>query len=67
MQKGDVVAILLPNCPEFAISALGILEAGLVLTTLNPIYTPGKSKYTTHKTSRYRVKLGNINHLEETK
>ncbi|CAH1108546.1 unnamed protein product [Psylliodes chrysocephalus] len=40
LQKGDVVAILLPNCPEFAISALGILEAGLVLTTLNPIYTP---------------------------
>ncbi|CAG9862854.1 unnamed protein product [Phyllotreta striolata] len=40
LQKGDVVGILLPNCPEFGIAVLGVLEAGLTITTMNPIYTP---------------------------
>ncbi|KAJ6636980.1 4-coumarate--CoA ligase 4, partial [Pseudolycoriella hygida] len=39
LQTGDVAAVCLPNIPEFAISVLGILEAGLVVTTINPIYT----------------------------
>lgn len=41
LKRGDVVAICLPNVPEFAIALLGVLEAGLVITTLNPIYTEG--------------------------
>ncbi|KAJ3657496.1 hypothetical protein Zmor_009292 [Zophobas morio] len=40
LQKGDVVAVLLPNSPEFVVVALGALKAGLIVTTLNPIYTP---------------------------
>ncbi|CAH2003982.1 unnamed protein product [Acanthoscelides obtectus] len=39
LQKGDVVAILSPNIPEYMITCLGILEAGLVITSMNPIYT----------------------------
>lgn len=39
LQDGDVVAIILPNLPESPISFLGILEAGLVVTTVNPMYT----------------------------
>lgn len=39
LQRGDVVAISMPNVPEFAIVALGALEAGLTLTTINPAYT----------------------------
>ncbi|XP_044255601.1 probable 4-coumarate--CoA ligase 1 [Tribolium madens] len=39
LKEGDVVALLLPNVPEFPIAALGVLHAGLVVTTLNPIYT----------------------------
>nr|CAI5829799.1 unnamed protein product [Callosobruchus analis] len=39
LQKGDVVAILSPNVPEYMITCLGILEAGLVITSMNPIYT----------------------------
>lgn len=42
LQKGDVVAILLPNVPEFPLACLGILRGGLTVTTINPIYTPGK-------------------------
>lgn len=41
LKRGDVVAICLPNIPEFAIALLGALEAGLVVTTINPIYTAG--------------------------
>ncbi|XP_025410729.1 4-coumarate--CoA ligase [Sipha flava] len=38
--SGQVLAILLPNIPEFAVTALGAIEAGLVVTTINPVYTP---------------------------
>ncbi|KAK0085423.1 hypothetical protein PV325_005245 [Microctonus aethiopoides] len=38
-RDGDVVALILPNLPESALSFLGILEAGLVVTTVNPMYT----------------------------
>lgn len=41
LKPRDVVAISMPNVPEYAIVALGALEAGLTLTTINPIYTPG--------------------------
>merc|ERR1719244_1895229 len=32
----------MPNSPEFVIVYMGASEAGFVLTTLNPIYTPGE-------------------------
>ncbi|XP_026730588.1 4-coumarate--CoA ligase 1-like isoform X3 [Trichoplusia ni] len=38
LKSGDVVAVMLPNCPEFPVVALGCLQAGCVLTTVNPIY-----------------------------
>lgn len=40
-KQGQTLAVCLPNLPEFPIAALGALEAGLVVTTVNPIYTPG--------------------------
>lgn len=42
MKRNDVVAVCLPNIPEFPIVTLGAFEAGLVATTINPIYTAGK-------------------------
>lgn len=41
LAKGDVVAVLLPNVPEYPICLLGTHEGGMVATTINPIYTPG--------------------------
>ncbi|XP_049700069.2 uncharacterized protein LOC110369861 [Helicoverpa armigera] len=38
LKPGDVVAVMLPNCPEFPVVAFGSLQAGCVLTTVNPIY-----------------------------
>uniref|UniRef100_A0A8D8XRH3 Luciferin 4-monooxygenase n=1 Tax=Cacopsylla melanoneura TaxID=428564 RepID=A0A8D8XRH3_9HEMI len=40
LKKGDVVGILMPNIPEYAFAIHGALEAGLVVTFVNPLYTP---------------------------
>jgi long-chain acyl-CoA synthetase len=37
--KGDRVALLLPNCPQFLLCELGAWKAGAVVHPLNPIYT----------------------------
>ncbi|MDQ6879681.1 MAG: AMP-binding protein [Candidatus Dormibacteraeota bacterium] len=37
--KGDVMAILSPNLPEYPIAFLGVSSVGGVNTTLNPLYT----------------------------
>ena len=36
------MAALLPNMPEYPILFMAAAEAGLVLTTLNPVYTTGE-------------------------
>jgi acyl-CoA synthetase (AMP-forming)/AMP-acid ligase II len=38
-RKGDVVAIMTPNLPEYPIAFHGVATAGGVNTTLNPTYT----------------------------
>ena len=38
IQKGDRVAIMLPNCPQYIISYYGILKAGAAVTQVNPMY-----------------------------
>jgi long-chain acyl-CoA synthetase len=37
--KGDRVAIMLPNCPQYLIAAFGILRLGAVIVNVNPSYT----------------------------
>ncbi|XP_057661159.1 uncharacterized protein LOC130896841 [Diorhabda carinulata] len=39
LKDGDVVALFLPNVPEFIICLLGSMEARMVITTMNPMYT----------------------------
>jgi long-chain acyl-CoA synthetase len=36
--KGDRVALLLPNCPQFLVGELGAWKAGAIVVPLNPIY-----------------------------
>lgn len=40
----DVVALCLPNTPDYPIACLGVIEAGLTVTSVNPIYTAGMLK-----------------------
>jgi acyl-CoA synthetase (AMP-forming)/AMP-acid ligase II len=39
LERGDVVAILAPNLPEYAIVFHGVALAGAAVTTINPTYT----------------------------
>jgi long-chain acyl-CoA synthetase len=39
VKKGDRIALLLPNCPQFIIAELGAWKAGATICPLNPIYT----------------------------
>lgn len=39
LECGDTLAICLPNLPEFPVVTFGAIEAGLAVTTINPIYT----------------------------
>jgi long-chain acyl-CoA synthetase len=38
--KGDRVAIMMPNVPQYPIIVSAILRAGLVVVNVNPLYTP---------------------------
>jgi long-chain acyl-CoA synthetase len=37
--KGDRMAVVLPNCPQFVITLLGAWKAGAVVAPLNPLYS----------------------------
>lgn len=37
IKKGERVAILLPNCPQFVIAYYGALKAGAIVVNLNPL------------------------------
>lgn len=39
VEKGGVIALLLPNCAEFVLVFLGAAKRGAVVTTANPFYT----------------------------
>jgi long-chain acyl-CoA synthetase len=38
--KGDRVAIMMPNVPQYPVAVAAILRAGLVVVNVNPLYTP---------------------------
>ena len=39
IHKGDRVALVLPNCPQFLIAEIGAWKAGATVLPLNPLYT----------------------------
>ena len=39
MSKGDCLALMAPNIPEYAVVFHGVAMAGCVITTVNPTYT----------------------------
>ena len=38
--KGDRVAVMMPNVPQYPVAVAAILRAGLVVVNVNPLYTP---------------------------
>ncbi|KKI93886.1 AMP-dependent synthetase [Bacillus sp. SA1-12] len=45
VQKGDRVAIMLPNCPQYVVSYYGALTAGAIVTQLNPMLVERELEY----------------------
>ena len=39
LEKGDRVAIMMPNTLQYPIALFGILRAGMVVVNVNPLYT----------------------------
>ncbi len=40
LQKGDRVALMMPNILQYPVALFGILRAGMVAVNVNPLYTP---------------------------
>ena len=45
LQKGERMAIHLPNCPQFAIAYYALLKTGGVFTPLSPLLSPDEAKH----------------------
>ncbi|MEK4700671.1 long-chain-fatty-acid--CoA ligase [Solibacillus sp. FSL R7-0668] len=45
VEKGDRVAIMLPNCPQSVIAYYGVLYAGGIVVQTNPLYTERELQY----------------------
>ncbi len=40
LAKGDRVALMMPNVPQYPVAVAAVLRAGLVVVNVNPLYTP---------------------------
>lgn len=40
LKKGGRVALVLPNCPQYMVCVFAVLQAGLTVVNVNPLYTP---------------------------
>ena len=40
LDKGDRVAVMMPNILQYPVAVFGILRAGLIVVNCNPLYTP---------------------------
>jgi long-chain acyl-CoA synthetase len=45
VQKGDRVALVLPNCPQHVVAFYAVLRLGAVVVEHNPLYTPRELRH----------------------
>ncbi|MCB0405187.1 MAG: long-chain-fatty-acid--CoA ligase [Bdellovibrionales bacterium] len=45
LQKGDRVALMMPNLLQYPVALFGVLRAGLIAVNCNPLYTPRELEY----------------------
>jgi len=53
LQKGDSVAVMMPNLLQYPVALFGILRAGMTVVNVNPMYTPRELQ---HQLSDAKVK-----------
>ena len=65
-RKGDRIAIMLPNSPQYPIALFGALRAGLIVVNTNPLYTaPELEHQLTDSGATAIVVLENFAHVVE--
>lgn len=57
IRKGDRVAIMLPNCPEFVVAFYGILRLGAIAVNTNPLYVSREMREQFHDSGAETVIL----------
>jgi long-chain acyl-CoA synthetase len=40
LEKGDRIALMMPNVPQYPVAVAAVLRAGYVVVNVNPLYTP---------------------------
>lgn len=67
LQKGDRIALQMPNCLQYPVALFGALRAGLIVVNTNPLYTPREMKhqFTDSGTTAIVIVANFANHLEE--
>ena len=45
LARGERVALMLPNVPQYPIAVAAVLRAGFVIVNVNPLYTPRELQY----------------------
>jgi long-chain acyl-CoA synthetase len=45
LQRGDRIALMLPNVLQYPVAMLGALRAGMVVVNTNPLYTPDELRH----------------------
>ncbi len=45
LAKGDRVALMMPNVPQYPVVVAAVLRAGLVVVNVNPLYTPRELEF----------------------
>ena len=45
VQKGDPVALVLPNCPQHIVAFYAVLRLGAIVVEHNPLYTPRELRH----------------------
>ncbi len=64
LQKGDRVAIMLPNVLQYPVALLGALRAGMTAVNVNPLYTPRELQHQLHDSgAKTIVILENFAHV----
>jgi 4-coumarate--CoA ligase len=59
--RGDVIALMAPNSPEYAVIFHGVALAGMVITTINPTYTAEEVHHQFHDAgARIAITVGGI-------
>jgi long-chain acyl-CoA synthetase len=45
VKKGDRVALMLPNCPQYIYTFYACMKIGAVVVQVNPLYTPAETEF----------------------